>query len=56
MVGHLPTAPGELRRRSEVPTSAGYAVFDCETTGGKTRMRPFYRVRNEIYSTYFRRT
>ena len=33
MVGHLPTALGELRRRSEVPTSAGYAVFDCETTG-----------------------
>lgn len=25
--------PGVLRRRSEVPTPSGYAVFDCETTG-----------------------
>ncbi|HSS73925.1 MAG TPA: 3'-5' exonuclease [Gaiellaceae bacterium] len=27
------TAPGEIRRRGNIPTSAGYAVFDCETTG-----------------------
>ena len=33
MAGAPPTAPGELLRRGEVPTSAGYAVFDCETTG-----------------------
>ena len=33
MAGTLVTAPGELCRRGEVPTSAGYAVFDCETTG-----------------------
>ena len=33
MAGTPETAPGELRRRSEVPTSPGYAVFDCETTG-----------------------
>ena len=26
-------APGELRRRRDVPAPAGYAVFDCETTG-----------------------
>lgn len=25
--------PGVLRRRSELPASSGYAVFDCETTG-----------------------
>ena len=32
---HLPVAelPGVLRRRDEVPVPAGYAVFDCETTG-----------------------
>ena len=33
MAGTPVTAPGELCRRGEVPTSAGYAVFDCETTG-----------------------
>lgn len=25
--------PGRVRRRAEVPAPAGYAVFDCETTG-----------------------
>ena len=29
----MDTIPGEVRRRSEVPAPAGYAVFDCETTG-----------------------
>lgn len=30
--------------------------FDCQTTAGKVRMRPFYQVQRETYSTYFRRT
>jgi DNA polymerase III epsilon subunit family exonuclease len=29
----LDTIPGRVRRRHDVPTPAGYAVFDCETTG-----------------------
>ena len=29
--------------------------FDCRTDSGKVRMRPFYQVRGETYSTYFRR-
>ena len=33
MAGAPLTAPGELLRRGEVLPSAGYAVFDCETTG-----------------------
>lgn len=30
--------------------------FTCPAAAGKLTMRPFYRVRNETYSTYFRRT
>jgi uncharacterized protein len=30
--------------------------FDCQTAAGKVRMRPFYQVQHETYSTYFRRT
>jgi DNA polymerase III epsilon subunit-like protein len=33
MSGVAATAAGEFRRRREVPTRPGYAVFDCETTG-----------------------
>ena len=33
MAGAPVPATGELCRRGEVPTSPGYAVFDCETTG-----------------------
>ena len=29
----MDTIPGRVRRRRDVPTPAGYAVFDCETTG-----------------------
>ncbi len=29
--------------------------FDCAAAGGAIRMRPFYRVRRETYSTYFQR-
>ena len=28
--------------------------FDCRTASGMVRMRPFYQVQREIYSTYFR--
>ena len=36
---------------------AGEALeFDCRTAAGKVRMRPFYQVQREPYSTYFRRT
>ncbi|MGO9258516.1 MAG: beta-L-arabinofuranosidase domain-containing protein [Bryobacteraceae bacterium] len=28
--------------------------FDCRTAGGAVRMRPFYRVERETYSTYFK--
>jgi DUF1680 family protein len=30
--------------------------FDCEAAAGKVRMRPFYRVQREPYSTYVRTT
>jgi DUF1680 family protein len=30
--------------------------FDCRTTAGEVRMRPFYQMQRETYSTYFRRT
>jgi DUF1680 family protein len=29
--------------------------FDCRTSAGKVRVRPFYQVQREPYSTYFRR-
>jgi uncharacterized protein len=29
--------------------------FDCQTASGKVRMRPFYKVGRETYSTYFHR-
>jgi DUF1680 family protein len=30
--------------------------FDCQTSVGAVRMRPFYKVQGETYSVYFRRT
>jgi DUF1680 family protein len=38
------------------PAPGGPLEFDCSTSGGKIRMRPFYRVQRETYSTYFQRT
>jgi DUF1680 family protein len=29
--------------------------FACRTASGKVRLAPFYRIRNQVYSTYFRR-
>jgi hypothetical protein len=37
------------------PVPGAPLEFDCATTVGKVRMRPFYRVKRETYSTYFRR-
>jgi DUF1680 family protein len=37
------------------PVSGKPLEFDCQTEAGKVRMRPFYQVRRETYSTYFRR-
>jgi DUF1680 family protein len=38
------------------PVSRKPLEFDCQTATGKVRMRPFYQVQREPYSTYFRRT
>jgi DUF1680 family protein len=38
------------------PVSGNPLEFDCQTVAGKVRMRPFYQVQGETYSTYFRRT
>jgi DUF1680 family protein len=38
------------------PVKGALVEFDCATAAGKVRMRPFYRVQREPYSTYFRRT
>jgi len=38
------------------PVTGKPLEFDCETAAGKVRMRPFYQVRREPYSTYFQTT
>jgi DUF1680 family protein len=38
------------------PVTGRALEFDCQTAGGKVRMRPFYQVQRETYSTYFRLT
>jgi len=38
------------------PVSGAPLDFDCQTPGGKLRLRPFYRVQRESYGTYFRLT
>ncbi len=49
------TASG--RALSQMESVRGEALeFDCTTAAGKVRMRPWYRVQRETYSTYFRRT
>jgi uncharacterized protein len=41
---------------SEMAPVAGRPLhFDCETQSGKVRLKPFYQVTNETYSTYFQR-
>ncbi len=36
------------------PVTGRALEFDCQTAGGKVRMRPFYQVQRETYSTYFK--
>jgi DUF1680 family protein len=38
------------------PLSGKPLEFDCATAAGKVRLKPFYQVQRESYSTYFRRT
>lgn len=38
------------------PVAGKPLEFDCQTAAGNVRMRPFYRVQREPYTTYFRRT
>ena len=37
------------------PVAGKPLEFDCRTAAGRVRMRPFYQVQRETYSTYFRR-
>ena len=50
----LAASAAALARMEPVPGQP--LEFDCRTAAGSVRMRPFYRVRREAYSTYFRRT
>jgi len=38
------------------PAAGAPLKFDCESAAGPVRLRPFYRVQHEPYTTYFRRT
>jgi DUF1680 family protein len=40
---------------SMTPVAGKPLEFDCKTSSGMVRMRPFYQVQREPYSTYFRR-
>jgi DUF1680 family protein len=42
--------------KSMAPVAGKPLEFDCRTATGNVRMRPFYQVQRETYSTYFRRT
>ncbi|MCX6632773.1 MAG: glycoside hydrolase family 127 protein [Candidatus Solibacter sp.] len=53
--------PNPLRASSRAlarmtPVTGKPLEFDCRTEGGAVRMRPFYQVQREPYSTYFERT
>jgi DUF1680 family protein len=53
--------PDELTANAQAlarmdPVAGRPLEFDCATSAGKVRMRPFYQVKREVYSTYFRRT
>jgi DUF1680 family protein len=41
---------------SMAPVGGKELEFDCRTASGSFRMRPFYQVGRETYSTYFQRT
>jgi DUF1680 family protein len=48
----LTATSASLSRMEPVPAEP--LEFDCQTPSGKVRMRPFYRVQREPYTTYFR--
>jgi DUF1680 family protein len=50
----LAVSASALRAMQPVPGTP--LEFDCRTAAGNVRMRPFYRVQGETYSTYFHRT
>ena len=50
----LAASQRNLAALDSVPGAA--LAFDCRTTAGSVRMRPFYKVQREPYSTYFHRT
>ncbi len=53
VTGKLAASPESL---SELRAVAGKGLeFDCRTADGVVRLRPFYRVKGESYSTYFER-
>jgi hypothetical protein len=47
-------APAAALARME-PVSGKPLEFNCRTASGSVRMRPFYQVQQEPYSTYFHR-
>ena len=47
------TASGDIGSRM-TPVTGKPLEFDCRTTAGAVRMRPFYQVQREPYTTYFR--
>jgi len=48
------TASGRALAAME-PVAGTPLEFTCATSAGPARMKPFYRIRDEAYSTYFRR-
>jgi hypothetical protein len=49
----LAASAAALARMEPVPGKP--LEFDCRSTAGTVRMRPFYGVQREPYTTYFRR-
>ena len=52
--GQLAASAAALSKMDPVPGRP--LEFDCQTAAGQVRMRPFYQVQREPYSTYFHRT
>jgi len=50
-----PLIAGAAALTRMTPVAGKPLEFDCQTADGKVRMRPFYQLQRETYSTYFRR-